>query len=109
MLRAARRGGSVSPEARRGLDRGGTAVLAVVYGEVDGGARSLDTAEGDRLGPFDKVWYATGGAPGVAASPLFSGLLADRPVAVVGGYPVLHASLRWDADTPVYVVGAAAA
>ena len=112
MLRAARRGGSVSPEARRGLDRGGTAVVAdvdVVYGEVDGGARYLDTAEGDRLGPFDKVWYATGGAPGVAASPLFSGLLADRPVAVVGGYPVLHASLRWDADTPVYVVGAAAA
>ncbi|KAH8098230.1 hypothetical protein JL720_1162 [Aureococcus anophagefferens] len=112
MLRAPRRGGSVSPEARRGLDRGGTAVVAdvdVVYGEVDGGARYLDTAEGDRLGPFDKVWYATGGAPGVAASPLFARLLADRPVAVVGGYPVLHASLRWDADTPVYVVGAAAA
>ena len=112
MLRAARRGGSVSPEARRGLDRGGATVLAdvdVVYGEVDGGARYLDTAEGDRLGPFDKVWYATGGAPGVAASPLFARLLADRPVAVVGGYPVLHASLRWDADTPVYVVGAAAA
>ncbi|KAH8067590.1 hypothetical protein JL721_7432 [Aureococcus anophagefferens] len=90
----------------------GTAVVAdvdVVYGEVDGGARYLDTAEGDRLRPFDKVWYATGGAPGVAASPLFARLLADRPVAVVGGYPVLHASLRWDADTPVYVVGAAAA
>ncbi|KAK7242642.1 hypothetical protein SO694_00016259 [Aureococcus anophagefferens] len=112
MLRAARARAGPSPGGARGLDRGGTAVVAdvdVVYGEVDGGARYLDTAEGDRLGPFDKVWYATAARAPPPASPLFARLLADRPVAVVGGYPVLHASLRWDADTPVYVVGAAAA
>ena len=69
----------------------------------------LETADARRFGPFDRVWLATGGAPGVAGSPLFAGLLRARPVEVVGGYPRLHPSLRWELDTPIYVVGACAA
>ena len=69
----------------------------------------LETADARRFGPFDRVWLATGGAPGVAGSPLFADLLRARPVEVVGGYPRLHPSLRWELDTPIYVVGACAA
>ena len=114
MLKAARKGGSVSPEAKRLLDASPTVVIAtgtdVAATSVDEfGKTWLETVEGDRLGPFDRVWLATGGAPGVAGSPLFGAMLRARPVDVVGGFPALHPSLRWDVDTPVYVMGAAAA
>ena len=71
--------------------------------------QATETADARRFGPFDRVWLATGGAPGVAGSPLFAGLLGDRPVEVVGGYPRLHPSLRWELGTSIYVVGACAA
>ena len=112
MLSAARRGGSVSPEAHRLLLASASRVIVdadVVSADSVDGETWLETADARRFGPFDRVWLATGGAPGVAGSPLFAGLLGDRPVEVVGGYPRLHPSLRWELDTPIYVVGACAA
>ena len=112
MLAAARRGGSVSPEAHRLLVASEARVIEdadVVSADSVDGETWLETADARRFGPFDRVWLATGGAPGVAGSPLFAGLLRARPVEVVGGYPRLHPSLRWELDTPIYVVGACAA
>ena len=112
MLSAARRGGSVSPEAHRLLLASASRVVVdadVVSADSVDGETWLETADARRFGPFDRVWLATGGAPGVAGSPLFADLLRARPVEVVGGYPRLHPSLRWELDTPIYVVGAAAA
>jgi len=112
MLRAARQGGSVSPEGKRALDASRVQLVedqTILGAESDEHGHYLEAAHGERLGPFDAVWFATGGAPGVAGSPLYAQLLAQRPIALEGGLPVLHASLRWDRDTPIYVVGAAAA
>lgn len=111
IIKEARKGGSISPEARRLLDASATTVVegAEVLGvECVDGETWLETAD-KKLGPFERVWLATGGAPGVAGSPLFAGLLRARPIDVVGGYPRLHPSLRWDLDTPIYVIGACAA
>ena len=112
MFRAARNGGSVSPEAKKALDASSVAILQdvdIVGAEIDDDLYYLIDADGTRLGPYDKVWVATGGAPGIGASPLFQHLLQTKPIPLEGEYPVLHASLRWDLGTPIYVVGAAAA
>jgi hypothetical protein len=114
MLRTARRGGSVSPEARAALARAEAAGACEVVGSAEvvgaewrraegddddgggdddergagervsrGGGWCLDLADGRVLEEgFDRLWLATGGAPGVRGSPLLSRLLDDVPIEV---------------------------
>ena len=57
------------------------------------------------VGDFDRVWLATGGELDVSREPLLGGVLAQRPIEVVGGLPVLTDELAWDDATPLYVLG----
>ena len=41
----------------------------------------------------------------VSREPLLGGVLAQRPIEVVGGLPVLTDELAWDDATPLYVLG----
>jgi cation diffusion facilitator CzcD-associated flavoprotein CzcO len=56
----------------------------------------------------NEVWLATGGRLDVAEDPLCAALLADRPVAVVGGLPELAPDLAWP-GTSVHLSGFATA
>ena len=58
------------------------------------------------VGDFDRVWLATGGELDVSREPLLGGVLAQRPIEVVGGLPVLTDELARDDATPLYVLGA---
>lgn len=62
--------------------------------------------DGRRLAA-EHVWSATGHVVDVRADPLTSGLLAQVPVPVVDGLPVLTDALSW-AGTGIHLTGAAA-
>ena len=71
-----------------------------------GGGGCVHVTFDDRsVGDFDRVWLATGGELDVSREPLLGGVLAQRPIEVVGGLPVLTDELAWDDATPLYVLG----
>ena len=57
----------------------------------------------------DAVWLATGHALDVGQVAPLRSLCSLRPQPVHDGLPALTPSLRWDAETPLYVAGALAA
>ena len=75
-------------------------------GDGGGGGGCVHVTFDDRsVGDFDRVWLATGGELDVSREPLLGGVLAQRPIEVVGGLPVLTDELAWDDATPLYVLG----
>ena len=63
-------------------------------GDGDGGGCVRVTFDDRRVGDFDRVWLATGGELDVSREPLLGGVLARRPIEVVGGLPVLTGEAR---------------
>jgi hypothetical protein len=64
---------------------------------------------GDEAMDFDVVLLGTGSSSDCTALPLVRNLLAEWPVPLVGGFPVLTTDCQWGPDAPVFVVGALAA
>lgn len=109
-VRAARLG-SVPPETVEDLAAGGVRQLVAADG-VDRVRRSSSGLHVRlRGGPelvAEHVWLATGHAFDVRFDPLTAGLLAQVPLPVVDGLPVLDDDLAW-AATAVHVTGGLAA
>ena len=133
MLRSARGRGSVTPEALLRLQRTlhkyekaresgsdewdlrvdeGLGVEAVMWMddehfafEGSGGEWEVYFTDGS-IGHYDKIWLCTGSNLSAKDDPLLGSLLAQRPIDLVGGLPVLEPTLRWNRETEVYIMGA---
>jgi hypothetical protein len=115
MIREARGGGSVTPEAHAMLsaevEDGRLELLEgdeVIGADRNSGKWSVDFENGETR-QFDQIWLATGSDMDATKQPLLSQLLADCPIDIIGGLPALHPSLRWRLDCPVFIMGAFAA
>ena len=60
----------------------------------------------ERTRSYDMVWLATGGNLDLSLVPIFSSLMAQRPIGACSGLPLLQPDLSWDADCPLYIMGA---
>jgi hypothetical protein len=114
VIREARGGGSVTPEAHVMIQAEAKAGrLDLLCDEVIGAEYisrkwHCDFESGETR-QFDQIWLATGSVMDATKQPILSKLLVDCPIDIIGGLPALHPSLRWRIDCPVFVMGAFAA
>jgi len=107
MIQQARDGGSFTPEALtqlRKFSRDGRVVL-YEHCEITGAAwqethwqvqcNNLAVHDCFEHQPIDRIWLATGTQMDITSHPLLGEVLAQHPVEVVGGLPVLNEHLRW--------------
>lgn len=113
MIRQARKGGAVTPEAYIHLQP------FILSGQVDvktycqvsetrwcyrSQAWSLSLSTGDHW-TGDMIWLATGCKLDVKQDPLLSGVLKEFPIQVIDGWPCISESLRWAEECPLYLMG----
>ncbi|XP_034536190.1 uncharacterized protein zgc:113276 [Notolabrus celidotus] len=113
MIRQARKGGAVTPEAYMHLQpfiRSGQ-VDVKTYCQVSEAnwchrsqAWSLTLSTGDSW-TGDKIWLATGCKLDVKQDPLLSEVMKEFPIQVIDGWPCVSGSLRWAEDCPLYLMG----
>ncbi|KAJ3086310.1 hypothetical protein HK102_013307 [Quaeritorhiza haematococci] len=130
ILKEARNGGSITPDAKSKLDSLQACGILECYapcqvesaqyikhdtttvtgGEGKGcGGWNVRLDNGIAFEEVEKVWLATGSTVDVRKEPVFKGLLEKVPVPVVGGLPVVNPDLRWARGCEVYLMGAYAA
>uniref|UniRef100_UPI0037E7F986 uncharacterized protein n=1 Tax=Semicossyphus pulcher TaxID=241346 RepID=UPI0037E7F986 len=113
MIRQARKGGAVTPEAYIHLQP------FILSGQVDvktycqvseaswcyrSQAWSLSLSTGDHW-TGDMIWLATGCKLDVKQDPLLSEAMKEYPIQVIDGWPCISESLRWAEDCPLYLMG----
>ncbi|XP_067117013.1 uncharacterized protein zgc:113276 [Osmerus mordax] len=114
MIRQARKGGAVTPEAYAHLQpfiqSGRVSVRA--YCQVSEARWSYRaqawsvalTPEGDSWAG-DRIWLATGCKLDVQQDPLLSHVIKDFPIQVIDGWPCIGESLCWSPGCPLYLMG----
>uniref|UniRef100_A0A8C6UT74 L-ornithine N(5)-monooxygenase [NAD(P)H] n=1 Tax=Neogobius melanostomus TaxID=47308 RepID=A0A8C6UT74_9GOBI len=113
MIRQARKGGAVTPEAYSLLQpfiRAGQVDIRT-YCEVSEAKwcyRSQEwslslTSGGQWSG--DKIWLATGCKLDVKQDPLLSEVMKEFPIQVLDGWPCITDSLQWAEGCPLYLMG----
>ncbi|XP_058485608.1 uncharacterized protein zgc:113276 isoform X1 [Solea solea] len=113
MIRQARKGGAVTPEAYIHLQP------FILKGQVDvrtycqvseatwcykSQAWSLSLSTGDHW-TGDMIWLATGCKLDVNQDPLLSEVIKDFPIQVIDGWPCISESLQWAEGCPLYLMG----
>ncbi|XP_071756509.2 uncharacterized protein LOC139912574 [Centroberyx gerrardi] len=113
MIRQARKGGAVTPEAYAHLQP------FILNGQVDvktycqvsearwcyrSQAWSLSLSSGDHW-TGDMIWLATGCKLDVNQDPLLSGMMKEFPIQVIDGWPCITESLQWAPGCPLYLMG----
>ncbi|KAK2853829.1 hypothetical protein Q5P01_006490 [Channa striata] len=113
MIRQARKGGAVTPEAYIQLKK------FILNGQVDvktycqvsearwcyrSQAWSLSLSTGDHW-TGDVIWLATGCKLDVKQDPLLSGVMKEFPLQVIDGWPCISESLQWAEGCPLYLMG----
>ncbi|XP_031162406.2 uncharacterized protein zgc:113276 [Sander lucioperca] len=113
MIRQARKGGAVTPEAYIHLQP------FILTGQVDvktycqvseaswcyrGQAWSLSLSTGDHW-TGDMIWLATGCKLDVNQDPLLSEVMKEFPIQVIDGWPCISESLQWAEGCPLYLMG----
>ncbi|XP_062846022.1 uncharacterized protein zgc:113276 [Trichomycterus rosablanca] len=117
MIKQARKGGAVTPEAYANLQpfiQTGQ-LLVKAYCQVTEAVWCYETqrwkitlCDGDQW-TGDRIWLATGCKLDVKQDPLLSDVLKDFPIQVIEGWPCLSESLQWAAGCPLYLMGQYAA
>ncbi|XP_077374732.1 uncharacterized protein LOC144017250 [Festucalex cinctus] len=113
MIRQARKGGAVTPEAYIQLQpfilKGQVAVKT--YCQVSEAswcyknqAWRLSLSNGDHW-TGDTIWLATGCKLDVKQDPLLSEVMKDFPIQVLDGWPCISESLQWAEGCPLYLMG----
>ncbi|XP_077420619.1 uncharacterized protein LOC144050858 isoform X2 [Vanacampus margaritifer] len=113
MIRQARKGGAVTPEAYIQLQpfifKGQVAVKT--YCQVSEAswcyknqAWRLSLSNGDHW-TGDMIWLATGCKLDVKQDPLLSEVMKEFPIQVLDGWPCISESLQWAEGCPVYLMG----
>ncbi|XP_075996398.1 uncharacterized protein LOC142990482 [Genypterus blacodes] len=113
MIRQARKGGAVTPEAYTHLQpfiqRGQVDIRT--YCQVSEAswcyrsqAWNLSLSSGGRWSG-DRIWLATGCKLDVNQDPLLSEVMKEFPIQVIDGWPCITESLQWAAGCPLYVMG----
>uniref|UniRef100_A0A3Q1G2S4 Zgc:113276 n=1 Tax=Acanthochromis polyacanthus TaxID=80966 RepID=A0A3Q1G2S4_9TELE len=113
MIRQARKGGAVTPEAYIHLQP------FILNGQVDvktycqvseaswcyrNQAWSLSLSTGGHW-TGDMIWLATGCKLDVRQDPLLSEVMKEFPVQVIDGWPCISESLQWTEGCPLYLMG----
>ncbi|XP_030269654.1 uncharacterized protein LOC115579990 isoform X2 [Sparus aurata] len=113
MIRQARKGGAVTPEAYIHLQP------FILSGQVDvktycevsearwcyrSQAWSLSLSTGERW-TGDMIWLATGCKLDVRQDPLLSAVMKEFPIQVMDGWPCISESLQWAEGCPLYLMG----
>ncbi|XP_047435681.1 uncharacterized protein zgc:113276 isoform X2 [Mugil cephalus] len=113
MIRQARKGGAVTPEAYIHLQP------FILTGQVDvktycqvdeaswcyrDQAWSLSLSTGAHW-TGDMIWLATGCKLDVKQDPLLSEVMREFPVQVIDGWPCISESLQWTEGCPLYLMG----
>ncbi|KAM9494068.1 uncharacterized protein Hap1MRO34_004075 [Clarias gariepinus] len=117
MIKQARKGGAVTPEAYAQLQpfiQSGQ-LLVKAYCQV---TEAMWCYEAQRWKVFlcdgekwtgDRIWLATGCKLDVNQDPLLSDIKEDFPIQVLEGWPCISETLRWAPGCPVYLMGQYAA
>ncbi|KAM4592796.1 uncharacterized protein PAE49_003553 isoform 1-T2 [Odontesthes bonariensis] len=117
MIRQARKGGAVTPEAYIHLQPSilNGQVEVKTYCEVSEAgwdyrhqAWSLSLSSGDHW-TGDMIWLATGCKLDVKQDPLLSEVIREFPIQVIDGWPCISESLQWAEGCPLYLMGQYAA
>uniref|UniRef100_A0A8D3APY4 Zgc:113276 n=1 Tax=Scophthalmus maximus TaxID=52904 RepID=A0A8D3APY4_SCOMX len=112
MIRQARKGGAVTPEAYIQLQpfiRSGQ-VDVKTYCQVKASwcyrsqAWSLSLSTGAHW-TGDMIWLATGCKLDVKQDPLLSEVIKEFPIQVIDGWPCISESLQWAEGCPLYLMG----
>ncbi|TKS69645.1 hypothetical protein D9C73_003711 [Collichthys lucidus] len=113
MIRQARKGGAVTPEAYIHLQP------FILNGQVDvktycqvseaswcyrSQAWSLSLSTGNHW-TGDMIWLATGCKLNVKQDPLLSEVMKEFPIQVIDGWPCISESLQWAEECPLYLMG----
>ncbi|CAJ1049471.1 uncharacterized protein zgc:113276 [Xyrichtys novacula] len=113
MIRQARKGGAVTPEAYIHLQP------FILSGQVEvktycqvseaswcyrNQAWSVSLSTGGHWSG-DMIWLATGCKLDVKEDPLLSEVMREFPIQVIDGWPCISESLRWEEDCPLYLMG----
>ncbi|XP_044209059.1 uncharacterized protein zgc:113276 [Thunnus albacares] len=113
MIRQARKGGAVTPEAYIHLQP------FILKGQVDvktycqvseaswcyrSQAWSLSLSTGHHW-TGDMIWLATGCKLDVKQDPLLSEVMKEFPIQVIDGWPCISESLQWAEGCPLYLMG----
>ncbi|XP_070761294.1 uncharacterized protein [Enoplosus armatus] len=113
MIRQARKGGAVTPEAYIHLQP------FILSGQVDvktycqvsetswcyrSQAWSLSLSTGAHW-TGDMIWLATGCKLDVKQDPLLSEVMREFPIQVIDGWPCISESLQWAEECPLYLMG----
>ncbi|XP_074522609.1 uncharacterized protein LOC141787827 [Halichoeres trimaculatus] len=113
MIRQARKGGAVTPEAYMHLQP------FILSGQVDiktycqvseaswcyrSQAWSLSLSTGDHW-TGDMIWLATGCKLDVQQDPLLTEVMKEFPIQAIDGWPCISESLRWSDNCPLYLMG----
>ncbi|XP_075909691.1 uncharacterized protein LOC116955684 isoform X2 [Petromyzon marinus] len=118
MIRQARKGGAVTPEAYgqiRPLIEAGIVSLRA-YCQVESASWSYKEqrwrvvlSTGKETWSGDRIWLATGCKLDVAQDPLLANVLRHFPVPLVEGWPAIDDDLRWATGCELYLMGQYAA
>ncbi|CAN9507187.1 unnamed protein product [Ophioblennius macclurei] len=113
MIRQARKGGAVTPEAYVHLQPfiASGRVEVKTYCQVSEAswcyknqAWSLGLSTGERWSG-DVIWLATGCKLDVKQDPLLSEVMEEFPIQVIDGWPCITESLQWTEGCPLYLMG----
>ncbi|XP_042174924.1 uncharacterized protein zgc:113276 isoform X3 [Oncorhynchus tshawytscha] len=116
MIRQARKGGAVTPEAYAALQpyiqTGQLSVRA--YCQVTEAKwcyesqvwrLSLCGQNGCETWTGDRIWLATGCKLDVNQDPMLSSVIKEFPIQVLDGWPCISESLQWAPGCPLYLMG----
>ncbi|XP_053473386.1 uncharacterized protein zgc:113276 isoform X2 [Ictalurus furcatus] len=117
MIKQARKGGAVTPEAYAHLQpfiQSGQ-LLVKAYCQVTEAAWCYETqtwkvslCDGEKW-TGDRIWLATGCKLDVNQDPLLSDIKKHFPIQVLEGWPCISETLQWAPGCPVYLMGQYAA
>lgn len=116
MMRAAKGGGSVTPEYKRillDLMKSGRVEMreatevesAVWHADGEEGMWNVTTTKGEEFRGVHHVVYATGVSADVNKVSALKDMMKEFPVETVGGLPVLTQDLMWNAQVPLFITG----